>query len=883
VKTAEIREAFLRFFEQQQHTRVLSSSLVPAGDPTLLFANAGMVQFKDTFLGMEKRPYVRATTCQKCLRISGKHNDLENVGRTARHHTFFEMLGNFSFGDYFKQEAITFAWKFVTETLALPKNRLWVTVFKDDDEAASLWREQTDVLDGRILRRGEKDNFWAMGDTGPCGPCSEIFYYLGSDEQAQKAEELLADVPEYLEIWNLVFMQFNRDAQGKLAPLPRPSVDTGMGLERVAAIKQGTLANYDSDLLRSIISLTEELSGKSYDGRDYTERNPEQDPQYAVDVAMRVIADHCRAAAFLVADEVLPSSDGRGYVLRRLIRRACRHGRILGLRQPFLYKASLLVQELMADAYPELSAARQRIEKVIRMEEEKFLQTLDTGLLLLKKEVENIKAKGLHVFPGESAFLLHDTYGFPLDLTEDLLRVHGLGVDHDGFSQEMEAQRERSRSARASETALILQRAVKPTQTVFVGYEFEEYESEVLGLYNESGAVASARDGDEVALVAKETPFYAESGGQVGDTGRISSGKAALDVIDCQKAAGDTFVHICRVIDGEISTKDRIRLSIDSARRAKMRLNHSATHLLHLALRDVLGSHVKQAGSRVSEKSLRFDFSQLEPVTQEHLVEIERIVNELIRENHQIETISLPIEEAKRSGAVALFGEKYGEVVRVVSVCPRSREFCGGTHAKRTGDIGLLSILSEGSISAGVHRIEAVSGPAAFLHAQSQKELLRKLSLLLSSSEQNLAERVERIVEQNKTLEKEVLRLGQKINSGKTGDLSEKAVTLASGTKVLASVLEEVSPKQLREIADDLRARLGSSCIALATVQKGKAVFLTAVTDDLLPKYHAGELLREVASVAGSKGGGKADLAQAGGGDPEKIEQALRRFQELVQ
>ncbi|HQH26755.1 MAG TPA: alanine--tRNA ligase, partial [Oligoflexia bacterium] len=583
MKTSEIREAFLKYFEGKGHARIESSSLIPAGDPTLLFTNAGMVQFKDTFLGLEKRSYSRATTCQKCLRISGKHNDLENVGRTARHHTFFEMLGNFSFGDYFKQDAIKFAWEFVTEVIALPKKRLWVTVYEKDDEAAGLWCANTDIPPERVLRRGLKDNFWAMGETGPCGPCSEIFYYLGDDEAVQSAEELLADSTLYLEIWNLVFMQFNRDAQGNMTPLPKPSVDTGMGLERVAAIKQGMLANYDSDLLRAIIAAVEELSAKRYNGQSY---EPSADAQYAADVALRVAADHARACAFLVADGIMPSSDGRGYVLRRLIRRACRHGRVLGLKQAFLYKVAAHVVSLMGEAYPELKRSKEQIAKIVRAEEEKFLATLETGLGILEKEARATAEKSTRIFPGTTAFLLHDTYGFPLDLTEDILQSYNLTVDHDAFSEAMEAQRERSRSARASETAQILQRAVKPLPTVFRGYEYTEYESKVLGLFDASGEITAAREGQEIALVAEETPFYGESGGQVGDTGTISSNNAALDVIDTQKTGGDTIVHICRVLDGELTAGTPIRLAVDVNRRDKIRAHHSATHLLHLALRE---------------------------------------------------------------------------------------------------------------------------------------------------------------------------------------------------------------------------------------------------------------------------------------------------------
>ncbi|MCB0324424.1 MAG: alanine--tRNA ligase, partial [Bdellovibrionales bacterium] len=863
-------------------TRVESSSLVPAGDPTLLFTNAGMVPFKDVFLGTEKRPYSRATTCQKSLRISGKHNDLENVGRTARHHTFFEMLGNFSFGDYFKEDAIKYAWEFVTVELGLPKERLWVTVFQDDDEAAALWRSCTDVFDGRILRFGEKDNFWAMGDTGPCGPCSEIFYYLGPDVANQSEEEFRKDDGTYIEIWNLVFMQFNRDPSGGLTPLPKPSVDTGMGLERVAAVKQGAQANYDNDLLRAIIAYTEKLSGKRYLGKDYTDRPTESDPQYGDDVAFRVVADHVRAAAFLVADGVSPSSDGRGYVLRRLIRRACRHGRVLGFKEAFLYRVAAEVVTLMGEAYPELRSAADTIARLVRAEEEKFLGTLEGGLAILGKEVEAVAGRGSKVFPGEAAFQLHDTFGFPLDLTEDLLKAHGLTVDHEAFSAAMEKQRERSRSARASETAQILQRAVKPTPSRFMGYEFPVYESEILGIYGQQGPLERSGEGDEVAVVTAETPFYAESGGQVGDTGSISSNGATLDVVDTQKVGGDTIVHICRVVDGELNLGDRVRLEIDEQRRRRLRIHHSATHLLHLALREVLGAHVKQAGSRVSDQSLRFDFSHYDQLTAAQMEEIEQIVNQLVQENHTVATEVLPLEDAKRSGAVALFGEKYGDSVRVVQIGPRSRELCGGTHASRSGDIGVVQIVAEGAVSAGVRRIEARAGMSALQEIRRERRALDDLLARLGANTENAAERLQKLLERSRQLERDVEKSQQQANLAKGGDLAGQAKVRADGVKVIAAKIEEATPKQLREMADDLRGRMGSGCIALGTVSDGKAVLLTAITSDLTEKYHAGELMKQVASVVGSRGGGKADLAQAGGGDPTKIDQALKRFEELV-
>lgn len=881
MKTAEIREAFLKYFETKTHFRVDSSSLVPAGDPTLLFTNAGMVQFKDVFLGQEKRPYITATTCQKSLRISGKHNDLENVGRTARHHTFFEMLGNFSFGDYFKEKAIIYAWEFVTEVLNLPKDRLWVTIYESDDEAQQLWESKTDLLKGRVVRCGEKDNFWAMGETGPCGPCTEIFYYLGDDINNQSEEEFRKDDGSYIEIWNLVFMQFNRDLTGKLEALPKPSVDTGMGLERVAAVKQGVKSNYDADGLRAIISVIEKLSEKKYLGKDYSTRSFQQDPQYALDVAMRVITDHSRSCSFLIADGVLPGSDGRGYVLRRLVRRACRYGRILGFNKPFLFKVAEFVVDSYSAQYPELLKSKNEIIKIIKDEEDKFLATLENGLSVLNKEIANTKGKS---FSGELAFKLHDTFGFPLDLTQDILKQENLEVDVAAFESEMQAQRERSRSARQSQAKLILQRTVKPSKTNFVGYEFEQYESKIIALYDESGELSRADTGKEVAVIVADTPFYAESGGQVGDTGAIAGKGFTLDVIDTQKIAGDTFVHIAVVTEGVATTGENVRLEIDAVRRRRIKLNHSATHLLHAALRQVLGDQVKQAGSRVSDRSLRFDFNFSSQVSELQLQNIESIVNDLIRSNEKVLTEVLPIEVARKKGAMALFGEKYGEIVRVVTMGPNSVEFCGGTHALRTGDIGSFTLFQESSVSAGVRRIEAFSGLGAEEELRAKTKILKHLSLLLSAPEQELGSRVERMIGKISELEHESENLKRKIHLGNfEQSSSNNELTRSDGTKVIIRQLDGASPQQLREVADHLRNQQDKACLALASVVDGKAVFLTAVTSSLLDRYHAGKLIQEIVQVVGGKGGGKSDMAQAGGGDPDKIAQALERFQELIQ
>ena len=879
MKTNEIRQAFLDFFSKHSHSVQPSSSIVPAGDPTLLFTNAGMVQFKDTFLGAQKRSYSRATTCQKCLRISGKHNDLENVGRTARHHTFFEMLGNFSFGDYFKKDAIVFAWEFLTVTLNLPKERLWVTVYDDDDEAEQLWVSETDCPKDRILRCGKEDNFWAMGETGPCGPCSEIHYYLGDDLANQSEEEFRSTDDLYLEIWNLVFMQFNRLPSGEMENLPKPSVDTGMGLERIAAVVQGALSNYDTDEFSSLIECTEKLSGKKYDGKDFS---PRAEEQYEIDTAFRVIADHARACAVLLGDQITPSSDGRGYVLRRLIRRACKHGRTLGFDKPFLFEVSKRSIELLGDVYPELRENQKTILDTIKREEGKFIETLESGFSMLEKEIAKTKEQKSKTLPGSVAFLLHDTYGFPLDLTEDIVASKGFAVDKQGFFDAMEEQRERSRSARAEDTELILQKAVKASETKFVGYEFLEYESSIRGIFSKDGEIKKASSGEDVAIVVPETPFYAESGGQVGDTGSISTNSATLDVIDTKKGAGDTIVHICKVLEGEVESEQNVRLVVDEQRRALIRINHSATHLLHLALQEVLGEHVKQAGSRVSEKTLRFDFSHFEAVTQTELSEIERIVNEQIQANSKVTTDVLALEEAKERGAKALFGEKYSDVVRMVSIGGDSIELCGGTHAERSGDIGYCTIVSESSVASGVRRIEAVAGPSAIKQISALKEVVSSAGALLRSSQEDLNEKLEKLVEKNKELSRVNDQLSQKLSSQSTGSLSDEVETLNSGVKIIRSKLENASPKQLREVSDTLKQQIGSGCIALASEQDGKAIILAAVTQDLTDKYQAGSIIKELSKILGGKGGGRADLAQAGGGDPQHIGQALEKFKELL-
>ncbi len=877
MKTSEIREAFFKFFESKKHQRVTSSELIPADDPTLLFTNAGMVQFKDLFLGQEKRSYTRATTCQKCIRISGKHNDLENVGRTARHHTFFEMLGNFSFGDYFKEDAINYAWEFVTEVLDLDKSRLWVTVFETDDEAEQLWKKNTDIHEGRIVRCGEKDNFWAMGETGPCGPCSEIFYFLRDDVENQSEQDFRKDDGSYIEIWNLVFMQFNRDITGKLEDLPKPSVDTGMGLERVSGVKQGVNSNYDTDQLRKIITFVENLCGKKYLGKDYTVRSFQEDEQYSYDVAMRVICDHARACSFLIQDGITPGSDGRGYVLRRLIRRACRYARILGLKEPFLHLVCKEVSSIMQDAYPDFKSSEDKIVKLVHNEEIKFLDTLENGLELLNKEIANTKGK---VLSGKTAFKLHDTFGFPLDLTQDILKQHSMLVDKTEFDQEMQEQKQRSRGARAQKSKLIIQKSVKPEKTEFVGYDNDSYQTEVRAIYNKDGELKSAKEGDEIFVVFKDTPFYAESGGQVGDTGVVSSKEFLLDVLDTQKIASDTFVHICEVKQGEVTPGSKARLEVDLSRRVDIRVNHSATHLLHSALKKVLGSEVKQAGSRVSEQSLRFDFNHDSKVEVEQLNLIQKIVNDKIRQNLEIITEVLPIEEAKQRGATALFGEKYGEVVRVVSMGEDSVEFCGGTHASRTGDIGLFSILSESSVSSGVRRIEALSGRGSEQLLSDKSDVIKEIASKLSSTEKELPKRISALISKVSNLEQEIEALKGKVHLNSSTDYEHQR---KDGVKVVIKELDKASPADLRQVADRMRNEQDDICILAVSELDGNAIFLTALSENLVDRFHAGKLIKEIIAVTGGKGGGRADLAQAGGGDLDKVSLGVEKFKELLE
>jgi alanyl-tRNA synthetase len=859
--SAELRRAFLQYFAEKGHEEVPSSQLVPHNDPTLLFTNAGMVQFKDVFLGREKRSYNRAASSQRCLRAGGKHNDLENVGYTARHHTFFEMLGNFSFGDYFKIEAMEFAWEFLTQTLKIPQEKLWVTVFEDDDEAADIWLKDIGVDPERFSRCGAKDNFWSMGDTGPCGPCSEIFYDHGPHIWGGPPGSPEEEGDRYIEIWNLVFMQYNRDAEGNLTPLPRPSVDTGMGLERLAAVMQGVHSNYEIDLFRNLIKATAEITGC----KDLEEKS------------LRVIADHIRSCAFLIVDGVLPSNEGRGYVLRRIIRRAIRHGYMLGVKEPFFHKLVASLTKEMGDAYPELRQAKKQVERVLKLEEERFEETLEQGMKILEQAIDRLEGTQI---PGATVFKLYDTYGFPTDLTADIAREQELALDMEGFEREMEAQRERARAASsfggAQEVSLDLE-----GETDFTGYERLEDEATVIALIQDGESVDTLGEKERGMVVLDRTPFYAESGGQVGDSGRLKLGDDYFEVTDTRKQGADLFVH-SGVFRGEVlHVGDTVTAVVDSEKRGRTVLNHSATHLLHAALRRVLGGHVEQKGSLVDSERLRFDFSHFEPVDQEQLQIIERMVNEQIRENDVVETRIMSLDDAKASGAVALFGEKYDEQVRVLRIGEFSTELCGGTHAKAAGDIGLFKITSETGIASGVRRIEAVTGERAVEWVEQDEARLRRVGEIVKAGRDELDEKVTQLVENNRRLEKELEQLKSKLASSAGSDLAADAVEI-DGIKVLAAKLDGADPKSLRDTLDQLKNKLGSAVIVLATVSGDKVSLVAGVTKDQTDKVKAGDLVKTVAEQVGGKGGGRPDMAQAGGNQPEALDGALASVESWV-
>jgi alanyl-tRNA synthetase len=880
---AEIREAFLRFFEERGHRRVKSSSLVPQSDPTLLFTNAGMVQFKDVFTGRERRDYSRATSSQKCVRAGGKHNDLENVGFTARHHTFFEMLGNFSFGDYFKKEAVAWAWEFVTgpKWLGLDKERCAATVFAGegslpwDEEAFALWKAQG-IPEGRLHRLGANDNFWAMGDTGPCGPCSEIHYFQGNDipcaeEQAGRpCLGVACDCDRWLEIWNLVFMQFERAADGSLTALPKPSIDTGAGLERMASVAQGKRSNYDTDLFQNVIRAIEKLSRKRY------RKDPDDD------VSMRVIADHARATTFLVGDGVLPGNEGRGYVLRRIMRRAVRHGKRLGLEKPFLAGVCEAVIAEMGGAYPETRENKAFVLKVADQEEEAFRRTLDRGLSILEEEMGRLSRSGEKVIPGRVAFQLYDTFGFPMDLTRVIAAERGLSVDEGGFDRAMAEQRARSEwrgSGEAAVEEIHKQIAQELGEVRFLGYETPRARAVVKALVVKGARAARAVAGDKVEVVTDATPFYGESGGQVGDVGLIAGPGLRVEVRDAQRPLPGLITHLGVVDSGQIAVGDAVELQVDEARRDLIRANHSATHLLHLALRERLGEHVKQAGSVVAPDYLRFDFSHFQPLGEEELRDVERRVNDLVRQNDATDTAVLELEEARKTGAMMIFGEKYGDRVRVVRIGP-SKELCAGTHVRRSGDIAFFKIESEESIAAGVRRIVARTGPGAVELAQRQDRELKRAASLLKAGAFEVAAKVEQVQRRLKELEKALEEARGRMAAARSGDLAAQAVEV-NGVKVLAARVEG-DGKALRDLADKLRDKLGRGVVALGSEQGGKALLLVAVTSDLTAKVKAGEVVRQAAALVGGSGGGKPDLAQAGGANPAGLEQALEKVKQLV-
>ncbi|CAK1213224.1 alanine--tRNA ligase [Escherichia coli] len=860
--TAEIRQAFLDFFHSKGHQVVASSSLVPHNDPTLLFTNAGMNQFKDVFLGLDKRNYSRATTSQRCVRAGGKHNDLENVGYTARHHTFFEMLGNFSFGDYFKHDAIQFAWELLTSEkwFALPKERLWVTVYESDDEAYEIWEKEVGIPRERIIRIGDNkgapyasDNFWQMGDTGPCGPCTEIFYDHGDHIWGGPPGSPEEDGDRYIEIWNIVFMQFNRQADGTMEPLPKPSVDTGMGLERIAAVLQHVNSNYDIDLFRTLIQAVAKVTGAT----DLSNKS------------LRVIADHIRSCAFLIADGVMPSNENRGYVLRRIIRRAVRHGNMLGAKETFFYKLVGPLIDVMGSAGEDLKRQQAQVEQVLKTEEEQFARTLERGLALLDEELAKLSGDTLD---GETAFRLYDTYGFPVDLTADVCRERNIKVDEAGFEAAMEEQRRRAREASgfgADYNAMIR----VDSASEFKGYDHLELNGKVTALFVDGKAVDAINAGQEAVVVLDQTPFYAESGGQVGDKGELKGANFSFAVEDTQKY-GQAIGHIGKLAAGSLKVGDAVQADVDEARRARIRLNHSATHLMHAALRQVLGTHVTQKGSLVNDKVLRFDFSHNEAMKPEEIRAVEDLVNAQIRRNLPIETNIMDLEAAKAKGAMALFGEKYDERVRVLSMGDFSTELCGGTHASRTGDIGLFRIISESGTAAGVRRIEAVTGEGAIATVHADSDRLSEVAHLLKGDSNNLADKVRSVLERTRQLEKELQQLKEQAAAQESANLSSKAIDV-NGVKLLVSELSGVEPKMLRTMVDDLKNQLGSTIIVLATVAEGKVSLIAGVSKDVTDRVKAGELIGMVAQQVGGKGGGRPDMAQAGGTDAAALPAAL--------
>ncbi|MBI5562678.1 MAG: alanine--tRNA ligase [Deltaproteobacteria bacterium] len=877
MKSSEIRRRFLKYFADAGHETVQSSALIPKGDPTLLFTNAGMVQFKGVFLLEETRPYKTAVSCQRCMRAGGKHNDLENVGVTARHHTFFEMLGNFSFGDYFKEGAIEFAWEFLTKEMGLPKDRLWATVFETDDEAAAIWKKKAGLSDDRIVRLGAKDNFWAMGDTGPCGPCSEIIIDQGPGVGCGRPGCAVGcDCDRFLELWNLVFMQYNRGVDAALTPLPKPCIDTGMGLERLSAVMQGTKSNYDSDLFTPIINRIEELAsvgyGASVDG----------------DVSIKAIADHSRAITFLITDGVLPGNVDRSYVLRRIIRRAARHGRFLGMKEPFIHKVCERVIELMGGVYPEAVRARELVVRASHGEEERFFETLERGLNLLEEEIDVLKKGHKTVIPGAVAFKLYDTYGFPVDLTADVLKHDGFTVDEAGFNSAMDEQKKKARlswkGAASAEGVDALYKALAASglKSEFVGYHIAATSSSVICIIRDGKAVESAQEGEEAGIITNETPFYGESGGQVGDAGLIIGAGLDIEVTDTKRPATGIIVHYCRIKKGAVAIDSVVELVPDVEARLAAARNHTATHLLHAALRRAAGGHLRQAGSLVAPRGLRFDFNHFEALSAETIKKIEEDCNRAVIANIEVITDVLPYREAIEKGALAFFGEKYGDVVRIVQVPGVSAELCGGTHVRRTGDIGCIKVTSEGSVASGVRRIEAVTGEAAIELISKADDALREAAQLLKAPKTEVPDKIKRLIERHRELEREIERLKGKDKAGAADALLSSGRDI-KGVQVIAAKVEGMDAAALRVLADALRAKLRSGIVVIGSAVDGKAVLLAAVTKDLTQRFSAGEIVKRLAPIVGGRGGGKPDLAQAGGTDISKLDAALEEAYRAVE
>ena len=872
MKSSEIRTAFLEFFRSKGHEIVTSSALIPKGDPTLLFTNAGMVQFKSVFLGEELRPYKRASSCQKCMRAGGKHSDIENVGHTARHHTFFEMLGNFSFGDYFKKDAIVFAWELLTERFGLPKERLWATVFEKDDEAEKLWQELTDIPAGRIVRLGAKDNFWQMGDTGPCGPCSEIIIDQGEGVGCGRPECAVGcDCDRFLEIWNLVFMQYNRDDKGNLTPLPKPSIDTGMGLERIAAVMQGRLNNFDTDVFSPIIAAISRETTAEYG------KSP------ATDTSIRVIADHIRSVTFLLAEGLMPSNEGRGYVLRRIIRRASRHARILGRKDPVLFRLIDGVCAAMGEAYPEILEEKERSSAILRVEEERFARTLEQGMRIMDELIAAVKKSGLTVIPGSELFKLYDTFGFPVDLARDIAEDNALTIDEEGFLKEMDIQKERARASWVGEEAAVAaiyrELLSEIGATEFIGYDSLESDSVIRAITRDGKVIKEAPEGTEVEVFLDKTPFYGESGGQVGDTGEMTGEHFRATVVDTKKPLEGLHAHVVRIRKGTLHVWDKGHCRVDAGKRKATMRNHTATHLLHEVLRSVLGDHVKQAGSLVSPERLRFDFTHFSAVGASETGEIETRLTEKILENLPVVTTVMDVKSAIESGATALFGEKYGDRVRVVSVPGFSSELCGGTHCRATGDIGSFMILSEGSVASGIRRIEALTGTEAFNHLRNRLTELKMINDLLKTD--TPYDRIQKILTDMKSIERELASVKSKAAARDSSSFLERARVI-HGVSVLSQRVDGLEQKDLRLLADNIRDKMGSGVICVASAKDGQAAMLTMVTKDLTAHLNAGDILKRVAAIAGGRGGGKAEMAQGGTQDLEKLDKALEAVYDII-